>query len=492
MKKSIKWILIVVGVLAVAAVVVGFITQGKFTTQTATTTAQKTQTNQTVAAKMGSLTVTIATTGAVRPAQSATLNWQVSGTVGKVSAQVGQKVNQNDILATIDLTSLPQSLIKAQSDLITAKQALQDLMDGSATNESTALQTLAAAQKELSDATTAAASRQYAKASQATIDAAQANLAMAQADYDTAANKADNLKSLPQDSTKRAQAFNNLATAQQKLHKDQIAYDALLAGPDPSLVAQANARVEVAKTKLADAQREVDRWKNGPSQDDLTMAKNKIIIAQAAVNTERIVAPFNGTITDVTSQAGDVVTSGAEAMRIDDLSKQFVDMQVTEIDVNKVKVGQLVGITFDAIANKHYNGKVTQVGQVGTTTSGVVYYDVTAQLTDADQLVKPGMTAAVTITVSQSDNVLLVPSRSIRTVGQRHIVYKPGTNGATVPVPVQVGAVSDVETEITSGLKTGDVILANPPALTATTPGANRGFGLGGGFGGGGGRPPGD
>jgi hypothetical protein len=148
-------------------------------------------------------------------------------------------------------------------------------------------------------------------------------------------------------------------------------------------------------------------------------------------------------------------------------------------------------ITFDAVAGKRYNGKVTQVGQVGTTTSGVVYYDVTAQMTDADQQVKSGMTASVTITVSKTDNVLLVPSRSIRTVGQRSMVYKPGATSkdAATPVFVQTGASSGVQTIITSGLKTGDVILANPPALTTTTTATNRGiFGI---FGGGGGAPAG-
>jgi HlyD family secretion protein len=183
---------------------------------------------------------------------------------------------------------------------------------------------------------------------------------------------------------------------------------------------------------------------------------------------------------------GDQVSPGTKAFRIDDLSQMKVDVQVSEVDINSVQVGQPVTLTFDAIAGKGYNGKVVEMAQVGNPVQGAVNFTVTVVLTDSDQSVKPGMTAAVTIMVKQVNNVLLVPNRAVRLVNDQRVVYVLN-NGQPQEVNVTLGASSDTMSEVvSSGLKVGDLIILNPPSTLFTNPNGGPPGGGAGPFGGGG------
>jgi HlyD family secretion protein len=203
-----------------------------------------------------------------------------------------------------------------------------------------------------------------------------------------------------------------------------------------------------------------------------------VLAAQELIDSVNLTAPFDGTVTALNIQPGDLVSPGTAAMQVDDLSNRYVDLQVSEVDIDKVQNGQAAQLTFDAIPDQTYDGKVVQVGQVGTTSSGVVNYIVTVQITDADQQVKAGMTAAANITTSALTNALLVPSRAIRVVGTQHDVYVPRSQ-QIVPVQVQVGLTPDTMSQIVSGnVQAGDQVLVNPSTLS-TTAATNRGFGGG-------------
>jgi HlyD family secretion protein len=170
-------------------------------------------------------------------------------------------------------------------------------------------------------------------------------------------------------------------------------------------------------------------------------------------------------ITQAESKTGDQTAPGITAFRLDDLSHLLVDVQVSEVDINRIQVGQDVSLVFDAILNKEYHGAVSEVALVGTTSQGVVDFTVTVELTDADAAVKPGMTAAVNIVVSQLKDVLLVPNRAVRLVENKRVVYV--LHGSLPePVEVQLGASSETSSEVIDGeLKEGDAILLNPPAV---------------------------
>jgi HlyD family secretion protein len=135
------------------------------------------------------------------------------------------------------------------------------------------------------------------------------------------------------------------------------------------------------------------------------------------------------------------------------------------VDINSVFVGQTATLTFDAVLGKQYTGKVVEVGQSGDTVQGVVSFKVTVELTDADEFVKPGMTAAVTVVVEEVKDVVLIPNRAVRLVDGDRVVYKQ-VDGKPVQVKIKLGSSSDIESVLIDGdIKEGDLIILNPPSL---------------------------
>jgi len=237
------------------------------------------------------------------------------------------------------------------------------------------------------------------------------------------------------------------------------------------------------EAQLSDAQREWERLKDGPDPDDLAAAQARAAAAQATLDQAHIVAPFSGLITEVTSKPGDQVSPGTPAFRLDDLSHLWVDVEVSEVDINQVKTGQPAVLTFDAILAKEYQGEVVEVAPVGNEALGVVNFKVTVELKDADEDVRPGMTSAVEIVVSQLDNAMLIPNQAVRVEEGKRVVYTLDENGQLTAIEVTLGASSDTFSQLLEGdLQPGDVIVLNPPIdfFSGGPPGG--GFG-GGGFG---------
>jgi len=177
----------------------------------------------------------------------------------------------------------------------------------------------------------------------------------------------------------------------------------------------------------------------------------------------RVTSPFAGIVTEAYPLQGDLVSAGTTAFRIDDLSSLLVDVEVSEVDINNVSVGQPVTLTFDAILGNTYNGEVVEVAQTGTVSAGVVNFKVTVRITDADSLVKPGMTAAVNITVKELNDVLLVPNRAVRLSDGDRVIYLLQDN-APVKTTIRLGSSSDTMSVLLSGdVKEGDSVILNPP-----------------------------
>ncbi|TLN21956.1 HlyD family efflux transporter periplasmic adaptor subunit, partial [bacterium] len=181
-------------------------------------------------------------------------------------------------------------------------------------------------------------------------------------------------------------------------------------------------------------------------------------------------------ITELNIMVGDQVSMGTQAVRIDDLSHLLVDVQIPEIDINTIQVGQKATLTFDGIAGKEYAGTVTKVGRVGLAVQGAVNFTVTIELTDADSSVRPGMTSAVNIVVNQLENVLIVPNRAVRLLNEERVVYKL-VNGVPQAVKITLGATADTDSEIVDGdIKAGDTVILNPPSQFLSNLSSGGGF----------------
>ncbi len=418
---------------------------------------------QTTRLERGTLTATIGATGTVRARQSAMLTWQTGGTVEAVNAHVGDYVTTGQVLATLSKTSLPQNIILAEADLVAAQRNLDALLH-SKTPAAQAQVNLVAARQALKDAERNYYNVTGKRASSETIENAEAQYMLAMKRVDEAQKLYDQYAHLPDDNPLKAQAYSNLYAAWQTRDRALAILNWYLGKPSDIDIAKAEAQLALAKAQLEDAQREWERLKDGPDAADIRAAQARIAALEATINFARITAPFSGIVTIARPLPGDQVSAGMLAFRLDDLSRLFVDVQVLEVDINNVNIGQPVILTFDAILSKEYRGKIVEVAQAGESVQGSVYFTVTVEMGDADSQVKPGMTASVTIITKTLEDVLLVPNRAVRLVEGKRVVYAL-RNGALTPVEITLGATSDIVSEVIRGeVKAGDTIVLNPPA----------------------------
>ena len=399
---------IVIGVVAIVLLVVGV----------SMTRQPEQPLFETVALERGDLAASVGATGSVRANRTAVLTWQSNGNVGAVNAAIGDDVTGGDVLAELDKASLSQSIILAEADLINSQQALEDLLESDTA--------LIEAQKAVDRAEDA-----YEKAYNWRMEL-NGKIDIKEVWYD-------------QFGDLQSKEYRGYASAE--------------------TIADADQDLALAEAKLEDAKRELERLLKGEESEAVKAARARVAAAEATLNLAKLIAPFDGTVTQANPVVGDQVITGTVGFRVDDLSSLLVDVQVSEVDINNVAVGQDATLAFDAILGKTYTGKVTEVGQAGDTIQGVVSFTVTVELTDADEQVKPGMTTAVNIITEEVKNTLLIPNRAVRLVNGERVVYIQ-KDGMPTPVTITLGASSDTMSVLTSGdIKEGDLIILNPPSV---------------------------
>ncbi len=212
-----------------------------------------------------------------------------------------------------------------------------------------------------------------------------------------------------------------------------------------------------------------------------------------------VTAPMAGVISGLTVTPGSSVTSTSTSTSSTPATLGTVvlgegtpkaSVNLTEIDVVKVKPGQKVTMTLDALPDKTFTGVVSAVNTNGQVSSNVTTYPATITFDTAANSVYPNMGVAATIITDVKNNVILVPSAAVQTTGGQSIV-RVMKNGQVSSVPVEVGGSNDTQTEIISGLSEGDTVVTGQTSMTGTgasgtSPFGNTRGGFGGGFGGGG------
>jgi RND family efflux transporter MFP subunit len=285
-------------------------------------------------------------------------------------------------------------------------------------------------------------------------------------------------------------AGDKVKKGQLLLQLDPVDYQRNVAKSEADMAAAQNA-LEFSELQLQRRQKGLEE--RGVTQMDVDTAKSDVKAKRVAVQTmqvafnaasdqlhyTRITAPMDGTVTERGIQPGEVVTPGVQAtfegkalLTVSDLSTLLVKADLNQIDVAKVRMGQKVSVTLDALPGKSYDATITKIAPASITPKDktVDVFPVEATLAKADSAIKPGMTADVRIHIEKREHVLSLPIEAVVKESGKQYVTKVELDAKgkqkTVKTEVHIGARNDRELELVDGIKEGDKVLIKPASAS--------------------------
>ena len=224
---------------------------------------------------------------------------------------------------------------------------------------------------------------------------------------------------------------------------------------------QSRANQKLAKAKFDRAIELKERnFISGQAKDE---AENAMRVADATVSLSEakltklvIKAPFSGTVGLRTASLGDYVKDGQDIVNLEKTDPIKVDFKIPEVFQAKVRVGQALSVTLDALPGQPFTGSVYAVNpQLDTAGRAVV---LRAQMTNKGGLLKPGMFARVRLTLSDTGDAVVVPEQSVAMQGEDQIMYRV-VDGRALRTKVEVGQRRDGKAEIVEGVSASDTIV---------------------------------
>ncbi len=308
------------------------------------------------------------------------------------------------------------------------------------------------------------------KLSQTELDTLRANISTARTNVNNAissltasTHSIETQKIVNQTSLDEAKAA--VDSAQSALDSAKKSLASVQASADAKIRSAQNA-VKSKEGALKQAKDELELKKAGPRPAEVSLYKAKVRQAQAEINLIQnqirdsvLLAPEEGTITEVNGEVGEIVTPAKTFISIITVSNFEIKANISEVDIAKVKVGDKVRITFDALGtDKEFSGKVVKIDPAETVIAGVIYYKVTTMFVGESDLIKPGMTANLDITTAKKNNVIMIPFSALKEKDGRKYVQVL-ENGKVKDVFVEVGLKGDINVEVIKGLVEGQKVI---------------------------------
>ncbi len=505
----------IVGIIVVVVAVLAILGFRQWTAQSQPATADL----ETAVVERGTLTASVSASGTVEARRRVALMFKSPGRVAEVYVEAGDEVAAGDPLVKLDTSELELQVAQARAGLAAAEARLAQLKAGPSAEDLAAAQAAVDSAQAQLEKLEAGPDEADVAAARAALDSAQKNLNKIlagpdQFELDQAKRNLDNAKNqlwsaqsqrdaicgrtglspeealargvTPASSAQCHQAKAQVLIAEVNVDQAAAAYEKLKAPPDEAAVAAARAQVAQAQAQLQrllkgaseaelaaaraqvrQAEAQLEKLKAGASAEELAAAQAQVDQARAtlqqaelALENATLVAPMAGTVATVGVTEGELVSAAVPAVVLIDTSEYKIVLAIDETDIGKIEVGQPATITLDAFPGEELSGQVTEVSPAGTIQQGIVTYSVTVRPDPTDLPLRPGMTAGVEIVVAQKDNVLLIPSRAVRTQEGKRIVLVPRGN-ETVPVEVETGLRNDQFVEIKSGLSEGDRVITS-------------------------------
>ena len=493
-KKNWKWLAPLAVVLVAAAVlVVGGGSRGAASRDV--TYAETTPTRQDVSNSLSG-------TGTLNPANTYTVKSLVDGKILTSNFEEGDKVEEGDVLYTIDSSDASTNLEKASIALQQAqrsydktvdRQFVHAEVDGTVSSLKVAKGDEVSSGQEVAvirDSSKMMLSLQFPAADAANFSVGQSADVVLDGTFEslkgtiTAVTGTDELSTgnlLVRTVTIRVNNAGGLTTAQaatanvngvSSIASATFAYQAerTLTAPAAGTVSSINVQEgdDVTKGDILIELSGDDLTESIQSASEaLRSAEISMQNQQDTMSNYTITSPISGTIIEKNAQQGEALTSGSTLCVIYDLNYLEMVINVDELQISSLSVGQKVQLTADAVTDKTYVGTVTRVSMKGSSSGGTTTYPITIRIDETDGL-RPGMNANAEIVVAEASNALVVPNAAVIRGGYVLVTKKsPSAANAVadmdapegyVYVKVETGVSDDSYTEIKSGLQEDDTV----------------------------------
>ncbi len=432
------------------------------------------QMTQTAIVQQGNLAVYARGTGALFALNEIKLGFGSSGPIADLKVQVGDKVHVGDVLAVQSNRERFEAAVAADKlAVLSAKQELEKLYDEADIFSAQAKIDLVRANAALTIAEHKWKTFQGAMQIDPTLG--KKHLASAWKDL-VAVRDEYYAKSRNASPSRKAELVKELKKAGNRYQNILYKLKGLLT---ESQKAQHDAELDLAKALVLQAERALEKVKDGPNPDKVALAEQTLASAEANLTVSKnqldeslVIAPIDGTVLSVKARARDDVSGPFITMA--DLSQRYLKISLDGTDIGKIALGYKVEVIFDALPNQIFTGYVKQIDpylytpsgeQISNQTPGQI--TVIKALVILDEGTTPidnlplGMTATVNVIGAQAERVVLVPIESLREQAPGKYAVFIIENGEQKLRLVEVGLMDFSFAEIKSGLKVGDVVVTS-------------------------------
>ena len=437
----------------------------------------------TVKVKRGEADIKVTATGIIRPEREVKISPKTTGLLKELLVRQGERVKAGQLLARMDDSNLLGQAESARGAYLAALDNFEKMKAGNRPQE------------------VAASFYQEQKARQG-VNNAERNISRLKAQME--ATRATLARDEQFALTQAFLANNGAISDQDRINAQtqaRVSRSNLLAAE--SELAQAQMAKSQSETDLSTIQQQNNMMKSGFRREDVaaalhssSQAKGNLSQIESLMRDTRILAPFDGIITQKYADAGAIVTPTTSSSTTSATSSSIVSLagrlemvaQVSEANITKIKVGQDVEITATALPDKIFHGRVTQIAPAAIVTTNVTTFEVhSALLETAEEELLAGMNVSATFKVGHEDNALTVPAVCVVSRKGQAGVFVPDAKGEPQFKEIKTGATLGRTVIVLSGLKEGEVVMKG---LNKTQLGAEGygGGGPGGPGGGGGGR----
>lgn len=419
------------------------------------------------------ITTTIEASGSIEPRQVASVTWSTSGAIGDVMVEVGQQVQSNDILMTLEDSTISENISNS-------RLKLAEMTSQSAVAE--AEQAVLDAQSELDDAVYARTWLDYVD--DGILNNAYAEYVLAKDKFESALEDYETLiednPDLTEDDPELAQAYTVLYQAEDDMESAEYVYDMYNSESSEQTYAEYDNAVILAKNNLTDAENYLAAISGETVPEDATSSDLlNFYEIQEEIDAVNLRAPINGTIGVIYDDPGILVSEKQVSAEIVDRSKLYLTVQLDESDIILVSVGMSGVVGIDVLPEAVFSAQITSINPIGEVSSGVVYYDVTLVLDQSDDTIPLNASASVSIPIGEPQATMLVPATAIQSDTEGEFVQVI-FGETTQRVDVVSGTIMSDDTVVVTGdLNVGDQVVLY---IETTTEEANAGAGLFGGL----------